>query len=152
MNALYLVLGLRSASIPKDSHQITTSERGIVVCNAKERCRLGIQNSGLPTVRNRHGNGFAIVGVIKLQVIERINCRRYSEARKSGDSPKPQAHVGQGSLGELITYDSNGKCNNAYNVVCDVTALQTAYMMIKSEPGNMTPGTDGETLDGITED
>ena len=98
-------------------------------------------NSGLPKGRNSHGNGFAIVGVRKI----------HTEGRKSGNSPKLEAHDGQKSLGEILTYDADGKCNNAYNLLCLNEVLQTAYMKIKSKPGNMTPGQDKETLDGISE-
>ena len=43
-----------------------------------------------------------------------------------------------------------GKCINAYDIISSVETLKMAYEMIKSNPGNMTRGTDEETLDGIS--
>lgn len=140
--ALYWVLSMRSASMFKDGCSITTSKRGHVVYIAKGRRRLGVGNSGLPTERNLYGNGSAIVGVKKI----------HTKVPKSVMSPKSEAHVGQGSLGELVTYNSKGKCNNGYDLLCQIKVLQSAYMKIKSQPGNMTPGSDKETLDGISEE
>lgn len=99
----------------------------------------------MPKARNGHGNGSEIVGVP-------LNKSLHTEVRKSKNSLKPEAHVGQGSLRELVTYNSEGLCDNAYNLITRVEVLQTAYMRIKSEPGNMTPGSDKETLDGISEE
>ena len=45
---------------------------------------------------------------------------------------------------------SGGKCVNAYEIISNPLTLRTAYEMIKSKPGNMTRGTDTETLDGIS--
>lgn len=128
----------------KDSDSVTTSERGYVVYNANERRRLGVWNSGWPKGGNSYGHGSAIVGVRAI----------HTEVQKSITPPKSEAHVGQGSLGELITYNEEGRCNNGYDLICRTDILQTAYMRIKSEPGNIEgsphPGADKETLDGIT--
>lgn len=37
-----------------------------------------------------------------------------------------------------------------YKLICNEDILFGAYQTIKSKPGNMTPGTDGQTLDGIS--
>ena len=71
--------------------------------------------------------------------------------RKSEESFKPEARKGQGFLKEMLMFDEEGKCINAYNVLSKLEILNTAYMNIKSEPGNMTPGVNEETLDGISE-
>ena len=70
--------------------------------------------------------------------------------RKSEDSFKPEARKGKGSLKEMLMFDKEGKCTNAYEVLSKIEVLNTSYMNIKSEPGNMTPGADNETLDGIS--
>lgn len=124
--------------------KIATSERGHVVYSAKGRRRLVEWNSGLPKRPKLHGNGCAVV---------RCNPFReaYTQGRKTEGSPKPKAHAGRGSLGEMLTLDKDGRCNNAYDVICMENTLQSAYVKIKSKPGNMTPGSDQETLDGITQ-
>jgi retron-type reverse transcriptase len=49
-----------------------------------------------------------------------------------------------------FTYDDSGRCSNAYEIISDPNVLRQAYFHIKSKPGNMTPGTDNSTLDGIS--
>lgn len=39
-----------------------------------------------------------------------------------------------------------------YRLLCNKDLLTTAYNLIKSNPGNMTPGTDQETLDAISKE
>jgi len=41
---------------------------------------------------------------------------------------------------------------NLYKLMLQPDLYVVAYQQIKSEPGNMTPGTDGETLDGFSKD
>lgn len=113
--------------------------------NAKERRRLNVGNSGLPTGRNSHGNGSAIVGMFSIRL-------KHTEVRKSKVSSKPEARKGRGSLEEMLMFNKDGKCTNAYELISELEVLHTAYMNIKSEPGKMTPGADLETLDGISED
>lgn len=144
---LHQMLVIMSASVTKDNHLVTTSKRGKVVYNAKGERRFGIWNSGLPKRRNPHGNGSAIVGMIP-GIVRSI----HTEVRKLDNSPKLEARVGQKSLGEMLMFDAEGKCNNAYRILCESSIIQSAYMRIKSEPGNMTPGHDQETLDGISEE
>jgi group II intron reverse transcriptase/maturase len=40
----------------------------------------------------------------------------------------------------------------SYDQLFDIELYKTAYNKLKSNPGNMTPGTDGSTLDGISKD
>ena len=44
---------------------------------------------------------------------------------------------------------SDGKYRKIIRIIADVDTLLYAYSLIKSNPGNMTPGTDTETLDGL---
>ena len=39
-----------------------------------------------------------------------------------------------------------------YRLLCRKDFLSASYQSIKSKPGNMTPGTDSETLDGYSEE
>lgn len=96
----------------------------------------------MPKWGNPHGNGSLIVGMNAVKFI-------HTEVEKSNSTLKLKTHVGRKSLGELLSYDENGRCTNALNVLSDPTVLETAYHRIKYNPGNMTPGIDKETLDGI---
>lgn len=110
---------------------------------AKWERKLSHKNSGLPKGRNSYGNGSLIVGTIAKRGY-------HTKVEKPTLSPKPEAHVGQRSLGELLSYDEQGKCNNALNVLSNPLILESAYHKIKSNPGNMTPGINKTTLDGIS--
>lgn len=43
----------------------------------------------------------------------------------------------------------NGKFRKIIRIIADVEMLKYAYSLIKSNPGNMTTGSDNETLDGL---
>jgi hypothetical protein len=49
-----------------------------------------------------------------------------------------------------LTFDSSGKCTNAFKTLITSQMLKTAYETIKSSPGNMVHGSDKQTLDKIT--
>ena len=57
------------------------------------------------------------------------------------------------SGGELLSKmkERNGKFYGIYKLICDENILFGAYHNIKSNPGNMTPGSDNLTLDGISQ-
>jgi retron-type reverse transcriptase len=50
----------------------------------------------------------------------------------------------------MLKYNAEGKCVNAFEVMSQAGILREAYETIKSKSGNMVPGPDKETLDGIT--
>lgn len=49
-----------------------------------------------------------------------------------------------------LVYNSQGKCINAFRILSSPEILRKAYETIRSKPGNMTPGSDQETLDGLS--
>lgn len=49
----------------------------------------------------------------------------------------------------MLKRDSEGRCTNAFEVISRVETLVCAYETIKNKSGNMVPGTDDITLDGI---
>ena len=49
----------------------------------------------------------------------------------------------------LLAYDEQGKCTNAFMIASSSVVLRIAYETIKSNPGNMVPGINKETLDRI---
>jgi len=58
-----------------------------------------------------------------------------------------------GLSGALVTLRNlekvDGKFRRILPIIYDVETLKYAYSLIKSKPGNLTPGHDPETLDGI---
>nr|AYM32748.1 hypothetical protein DXG00_000013 [Termitomyces sp.] len=77
-----------------------------------------------------------------------------SEKAGSDKNPTPKGEILELRLyrvvlKELDKYKTmNGKYNGIIRII-DSTMLQTCYSLIKSNPGNMTPGTENITLDGI---
>jgi retron-type reverse transcriptase len=51
---------------------------------------------------------------------------------------------------QQLTFDNNKRCTNAYKFLIEPDLLLGSYGKIKSKPGNMTPGSDTTTLDGIS--
>jgi hypothetical protein len=51
----------------------------------------------------------------------------------------------------MLKSNSEGKCVNAFEVLSKPEILKDAYETIKSKSGNMVPGSDKVTLDGISE-
>lgn len=146
---LVVMLFIRSASLDRANHGYLTSKRGHKLIGPKYKQRLGIGNSGLPKWGNSHGNGSVIVGKSPNQLVNTSKRLIHTEVRKSEDSLKLEARVGLKSLKEMLKFDENGKCINAFQVIKEVTVLEAAYDKLKSKPGNMVPGADDETLDGV---
>jgi group II intron reverse transcriptase/maturase len=48
--------------------------------------------------------------------------------------------------------NKDGRIGRIYEVICDPAVLAHAYSLIKGNPGNMTPGVDKSTLDGLDMD
>lgn len=53
---------------------------------------------------------------------------------------------------EQLKFNSDGKCINAFEIISNIGTLVDAYETIKNKSGNMVPGTDEETLDGISKE
>lgn len=49
-----------------------------------------------------------------------------------------------------VNEDKDFVNKNLKDIISDIHILIAAYSNIKSKPGNMTPGIDGDTLDGIS--
>lgn len=49
-----------------------------------------------------------------------------------------------------LEYDENGKCINAFKILSCSESLRLSYNSLKSNPGNMVPGSDKQTFDGLT--
>lgn len=54
-------------------------------------------------------------------------------------------------LSRLSQYASkDGRYNGIIRILADAGFLQSCYLLIKGKPGNMSPGSTKETLDGLT--
>jgi group II intron reverse transcriptase/maturase len=126
----------------------------VAVSNPKERRHLRepiggqCQNSGSPDRRKSGGDG----GLV-LARFNRGHKPRLSLVKGSRDiSTKislPAGFEKLGNLRELNTTDKTTVNTKILDLVSDINILIAAYSKLKSSPGNLTPGLDSETLDGI---
>lgn len=87
--------------------------------------------------------GFRVLSKVGQSAHFEVRQRNYSTAT----SARPMASAD--STSSLIQLDSN-KFTGLYKCVSSIDTLVTAYDNIKSKPGNMTPGLDQMTLDGVS--
>lgn len=113
------------------------------------------KNSGSPNGRKLRGDGGPDLG-LKIQTLVTLDRKRRALSPPKGSrrfSTKDSLPAGLEKLGKLSK--SNMKNTELVNtkvidIVADEDVLMAAYAKIKSSPGNMTPGADSETLDGIS--
>src|ERR1700720_380386 len=106
------------------------------------------KNSGSPEGRKLWGDG----GLVVVRKDKSKLLRPILAKGSRGISTKVSLPAGFEKLGNLR--DMNAKDTKTINLkvldlMCDTDVLIAAYTKIKSSPGNMTPGMDSETLDGI---
>ena len=94
-----------------------------------------IWNLGLPERRNSWGNGGVIL--------------KDSRRLVSNYENKPTGLLDLENLIKVNKNNPNHINTNLSKLLSNIDLLKLAYGNIKSKPGNMTPGVDEETLDGI---
>lgn len=104
------------------------------------------RNSGLPNPGNWHGNGGSIVGRKKQKVSSKGNQPKISRISQVGQLGTPGENKRKRDLLDVEIGSWIGK----YSSLFQADLYKIAYEKIKSKPGNMTPGEDGETLDGMS--
>lgn len=108
------------------------------------------RNTRSPKVGNHYGDG-AFNSRMGLRVLVKVGQSAHFEVRQrnysTATSARPMASAD--SMSSLIQLDSN-KYTGLYKCVASIDTLVTAYDNIKSKPGNMTPGMDQMTLDGVS--
>ena len=144
--AKYLVICL----IGNSRHIVATKTPSI-----KQNTKLGpkIDNTkresikGFPKGSNSYGDGVPILGNSKgCHSITKVGQRMFS----SSTSAVNDKYInGKDLLMKMKV--RNGKYYGLYKLISNEDVLFGAYQMIKSNPGNMTPGSDGQTLDGISQ-
>lgn len=114
-------------------------------------------NSGSPDRGNSWGDGALVLASKTVTRFKIPNARNYSTKVK-GSSNKfavDSTPSAMEKLQQLITSNVNNKAlvnTNIMQIVSDPDVLLAAYARIKSKPGNMTPGSHTETLDGFSMD
>jgi len=94
-----------------------------------------------PKERNLYGDGGLILGgKCRIQFNTKV-----IQLKRSYSSNADK--IGINNLMKLNV--QNGKYNNLYKLIYNKQLLELAYVKLKSNPGNMTPGIDNKTFDGI---
>lgn len=114
-------------------------------------------NSGSPDRGNSWGDGALVLASNTVTRNKISNARNYSTKVKGSSNgfAVDSMPAGMEKLQQLITSNVNNKAlvnTNIMHIMSDLDLLIAAYARIKSKPGNMTPGIDTETLDGINMD
>jgi hypothetical protein len=126
----------------------------VAISNPKERRHLRepnggqCKNSGSPDRRKSGGDG----GLIVARTNRGLRPRLYLAKGSRDISTKVSLPAGFEKLVKLrgLNYNDNNTVNTkVLDLLSDTDILIAAYSKLKSSPGNMTPGMDQETLDGI---
>lgn len=100
---------------------------------------------GSPKDSNVYGDGAPIVGGMKRGI---ISLKRWQRSF-STSTDAANGHISGAELLSKLKV-RNGKYYGIYKLICDEEILFGSYYMMRSKPGNMSPGTDEETFDGIS--
>jgi group II intron reverse transcriptase/maturase len=112
-----------------------------------------LRNSGIPDNGNIWGIGGLVIGTNNVRGFSTtISLAKRNSKETSLELPEETKPAGLVELDKLTAAnlaDINKVNVKVINIVADTSILKMAYARIKSEPGNMTPGVDDVTLDGI---
>lgn len=134
-------------------NQVTTSNHNVESWNSKDNLKVITGTGGLPKALKSYGNRGVIVSSIGMKRTPAIGFCNYSSIAGGVGT------VSTDSLKKLQKI--NELCNNnkdfiivdkLYNLLYDKELFYAAYNSLKSKPGNMTPGINPTTLDGISEE
>jgi hypothetical protein len=130
------------------------SNEQVAGSNPKERRHLRepiggqCQNSGSPDRRKSGGDGGLILARLNTGYKPWLSLVKGSRDISTKVS-LPAGFEKLGKLRELNTIDKTTANTKVLDLLSDIDILIAAYSKLKSSPGNMTPGMDSETLDGI---
>jgi hypothetical protein len=113
------------------------------------------KNSGLPKGGNANGNGVPILvksSNLRSSLDFNRSLRRYSILTKHEvEQPfKAKSCPFITDKSERVLDFAPIDLSKVIHIIGHPNTLQLAYELIKSKPGNMSPGTDGKTLDGMS--
>lgn len=114
--------------------------------------KRNIKNSGLSKGGNTYGNGVSVVPA-RLSNMARVTLSKGKGRQQQYRFKHTAANLNDGAMSlkqQQLTFDNNKRCTNAYKFLIEPDLLLGSYGKIKSKPGNMTPGSDTTTLDGIS--
>lgn len=139
------ILGVHGTGIPKRS--ICTKSPRENTIESKEITDKRESNTGLPKSGDGYGNGVSIVGDSRMQIITKGKQSSISN-EYSSESTWMKAGA-DNTLESMFNQLKAGKISEYKLMMCP-ELYKIAYHKLKSKPGNLTPGVDEETLDGVS--
>jgi hypothetical protein len=144
-----IIMSLSSGQSDDEATIITlqsqTIKQGI---GSKEYIAYKESTTGFPKGSNSYGDGVPILVTWKrVHPCNKVGQRTFSTKTVAA---VPKSGYISGSDLESRLKMRNGKYYGLLKLVSNPDVLLGAYHNIKSKPGNMTPGTDNNTLDGIS--
>lgn len=109
---------------------------------SKRRIDREESNTGFPKSGNGYGDGGPIEGNQRMQLAAKV-----VQQKVSANINSESTGAGVESFAEKIRQQLMAGTKNVYRLLLTEELFVAAYHRIKSVPGNMTPGSDEETLD-----
>lgn len=97
----------------------------------------------MSTLSSLIGDGGIVVGAVGILAtkgFQLIKVNKYSSGRKTTPTEDLKSQEDKDDLTSKLSY----------NIMLDPENYKRAYEKMKSNPGNMTPGVDGQTIDGMS--
>lgn len=100
------------------------------------------RTTGLPKCWKTYGNGVSILAISRMQGYSKVRQFHTGTLRTAANAV----------VSNKVTYFKMPDMHHTgvYKKIADIDTLIQAYEKLKSRPGSMTPGTDGNTLDGYS--
>lgn len=108
--------------------------------------------TGSPKPGNRQGDGGPVRGNRRTQPVAKGAQRSITEGLPAEASDPNGDKAGREITSALDKLRLKSEVRNIYRVLYSEELFMAAYHKIKSKSGNMTPGSDDETLDGISKE
>jgi group II intron reverse transcriptase/maturase len=124
----------------------------------KESNRIHTATPGLPKGSNSYGNRAIVVPEITVNAVNiwgrvaaksAFSYRNYSTGRATDLESNVMKKLQDLHL-RSSKFPNESIDRNLYKLLCDTEILVIAYNKLKSKPGQMTPGVNPETLDGMS--
>ena len=104
--------------------------------------------TGSPKSSDRHGDGEPVLSHGRTQPTTQGVKRNQTAGLRAGEASLGK--VGTEINAAMTSLRLKSKDHELYSKMLNEEIFLAAYHKIKSKPGNMTPGSDNETLDGIS--
>ncbi|MDP5229025.1 MAG: hypothetical protein NWQ38_01425 [Cellulophaga sp.] len=123
---------------------ITSCQQDKYCIGSKENISQIKSTTGFPKGSNSYGDGALILGIRKSVLFSsKVGQRTYSMKRDAVYDGTP--------ISSKLEILNNGKYKGLYKIISSEEMIHLSYSQIKSKQGNMTPGVDNMTLEGISE-